>query len=207
MTARNNKSQSLTDRLNLMFWTTLLRGILAALLGVLLLFLPEKTTPFLISFMGMFWLLSGLLSIRWATSERKVKPLSLIAGVIAVVAGLSALLNRFRPFGYALDEVLIITILGSLLILTGLMHIVGGFRIGEREERTRTVASVLLGVFETFMGLLLIIKPLERGQLIYYLAAIWALLGGFILLGDALLLRKSSRLSRVQADEGEINQE
>lgn len=207
MTTKNNKSQSLTDRLNLMFWTTLLRGILAALLGVLLLFQPEKTTPFLISFMGMFWLLSGLLSIRWATSERKVKPLSLIAGVIAVVAGLSALLNRFRPFGYALDEVLIITILGSLLILTGLMHIVGGFRIGEREERTRTVASVLLGVFETFMGLLLIIKPLERGQLIYYLAAIWALLGGFILLGDALLLRKSSRLSRVQADEGEINQE
>lgn len=207
MTSKNNKSQSLTDRLNLMFWTTLLRGILAALLGVLLLFQPEKTTPFLISFMGMFWLLSGLLSIRWATLERKVKPLSLIAGVIAVVAGLSALLNRFRPFGYALDEVLIITILGSLLILTGLMHIVGGFRIGEREERTRTVASVLLGVFETFMGLLLIIKPLERGQLIYYLAAIWALLGGFILLGDALLLRKSSRLSRVQADEGEINQE
>ncbi len=207
MTSKNNKSQSLTDRLNLMFWTTLLRGILAALLGVLLLFQPEKTTPFLISFMGMFWLLSGLLSIRWATSERKVKPLSLIAGVIAVVAGLSALLNRFRPFGYALDEVLIITILGSLLILTGLMHIVGGFRIGEREERTRTVASVLLGVFETFMGLLLIIKPLERGQLIYYLAAIWALLGGFILLGDALLLRKSSRLSLVQADEGEINQE
>jgi len=207
MTTKNNKSQSLTDRLNLMFWTTLLRGILAALLGVLLLFQPEKTTPFLISFMGMFWLLSGLLSIRWATLERKVKPLSLIAGVIAVVAGLSALLNRFRPFGYALDEVLIITILGSLLILTGLMHIVGGFRIGEREERTRTVASVLLGVFETFMGLLLIIKPLERGQLIYYLAAIWALLGGFILLGDALLLRKSSRLSRVQADEGEINQE
>ena len=207
MTTKNIKSQSLTDRLNLMFWTTLLRGILAALLGVLLLFQPEKTTPFLISFMGMFWLLSGLLSIRWATSARKVKPLSLIAGVIAVVAGLSALLNRFRPFGYALDEVLIITILGSLLILTGLMHIVGGFRIGEREERTRTVASVLLGVFETFMGLLLIIKPLERGQLIYNLAAIWALLGGFILLGDALLLRRSSRLSRVQADEGEINQE
>ena len=207
MTTKNNKSQSLTDRLNLMFWTTLLRGILAALLGVLLLFQPEKTTPFLISFMGMFWLLSGLLSIRWATSARKVKPLSLIAGVIAVVAGLSALLNRFRPFGYALDEVLIITILGSLLILTGLMHIVGGFRIGEREERTRTVASVLLGVFETFMGLLLIIKPLERGQLIYYLAAIWALLGGFILLGDALLLRKSSRLSRVQADNGQINRE
>jgi uncharacterized membrane protein HdeD (DUF308 family) len=147
------------------------------------------------------------LSIRWGISGRKVKPLSLIAGVVAVIVGVSALLNRFRSFGYALDEVLIITILGSLLILTGLMHFIGGFRIGDREERTRTVASVLLGVFETFMGLLLILKPLERGQFIYYGAAIWALLGGFILLSDALLQRKGSRLSRVQADNGDVNQE
>ena len=128
-------------------------------------------------------------------------------GIIAVLAGVSALLNRFRPFGYTGDEVLIITISGSLLILTGLMHIIGGFRKVDREERTRTAASVFLGVFEAFMGLLLILKPYERDQFIYYGAAIWALLGGFILQSDALLQRKGSRLSRVQADNGDVNQE
>ena len=190
-----------------MFWITLLRGILAALLGIVLIFQPDKTRPFLVSFMGMFWLLSGVLSIRWGISGRKIKPLSLIAGVIAVLAGVAALLNRFRPFDYSLDEVLVITILGSLLILTGLMHIIGGFRLGGQEERTRTVASVLLGMFEAFMGLLLIIEPLDRGQLIYYAATIWALVGGFILISDALLLRRRSRASLVQPGNDDDNQQ
>ena len=44
------------------------------------------------------------------------------------------------------------------------------------------------------MGLLLVISPLERGPIIYFAASIWALLGGLILIGDALRVRRVSQL-------------
>jgi uncharacterized membrane protein HdeD (DUF308 family) len=46
-----------------MFWVTLVRGILAITLGVALLIQPVKVRPFLITSMGMFWLVGGVMSI------------------------------------------------------------------------------------------------------------------------------------------------
>ena len=47
------------------FWITLVRGMLAITLGVALVFWPDKARPILVNFMGMFWLVSGIVSLRW----------------------------------------------------------------------------------------------------------------------------------------------
>ena len=44
------------------FWITLIRGMLAVTLGLALLFWPDKARPMLVNFMGMFWLLSGIVT-------------------------------------------------------------------------------------------------------------------------------------------------
>ena len=55
------------------FWITLVRGLLAIGLGVVLIFQPDKTRPMLVNFMGMFWLVSGIISLRWgARGERAI---------------------------------------------------------------------------------------------------------------------------------------
>jgi len=53
---------------NVAFAITLIRGLLAISLGPILLFQPDKTGPILGNFMGMFWLASGIISIRWGAS-------------------------------------------------------------------------------------------------------------------------------------------
>jgi len=46
------------------------------------------------------------------------------------------------------------------------------------------------GDFEIILGLLLAIAPLERGTAIYLAVSVWALVGGFILIGEAVAARR-----------------
>jgi uncharacterized membrane protein HdeD (DUF308 family) len=182
------------------FWITLVRGMLAVTLGVALVFWPDKARPILVNFMGMFWLVSGIVSLRWGVHGERAKGLSLLAGAVGVLAGVGMLSRRFTQ-GMVGEDVLL-SVVGLIILLTGLMHIVGGFRTGPVEthllsqNRTRmwsrawSWTAFLLGLFEIVLGVILVIAPMGRGPLIYFAASVWALVGGTILLGDAVRLRR-----------------
>jgi uncharacterized membrane protein HdeD (DUF308 family) len=176
-----------------MFWVTLMRGILAMTLGVALLIQPDKVRAFLITSMGIFWLVSGVMSIRWGLSGRRARGMPLLAGVVGVLAGLAAISRRFELLDAVFSDTLAITILGIAILLTGLMHMLGGFRTAEDATRQLSRLSILLGLFEVVLGLALVVQPLDQGLIIYLGASIWAMVGGTILIGDALRLRSRAR--------------
>jgi uncharacterized membrane protein HdeD (DUF308 family) len=175
------------------FWVTLLRSVLAALLGLALILQPDKIRPILVNFMGMFRLASGIMSLRWGASGQRARRRSIFAGVIGIVGGL-LVLSREIVRG-VLQESSVIYILGGTLILTGLIHTFGGFRIGEDTVRQWSWTSLLLGVFEIILGILLFISSstgLRPG--IFVAATIWAFIGAFKLISDAL--RQRTRIRR-----------
>ena len=53
--------------------------------------------------------------------------------------------------------------------------------------------SPLLGVFEMVLGLMLIVEPYGRSTFFYVVVSIWALVGGSILIADALRMLRASR--------------
>jgi len=200
-----NSSDELSNkarRINVPFWVTFVRGLLATLLGLALVFQPDKARPVLVNFMGMFWLASGIMSVRWGARGQETKrPWPIIAGVAGIIAGLLAITRRLTAG--VLSEMLILNLLGAVMVLTGIIHISGGFRIG-RQERHRTWASVLLGIFEIILGgLALLAQSLEFGPAFYWSLTIWALAGGFLLFADALAIRRRAR----QANPEELNQD
>jgi uncharacterized membrane protein HdeD (DUF308 family) len=172
------------------FWITLIRGGFAIVLGVALIFQTEKALPILANFMGMYWLVSGIVSLRWGVTGERAKGLPLLAGIVGVLAGIGILSRRFTSV-YVAEE-FVISLVGVIILLTGLLHMFGGFRQGQASGRQWSWTSFLLGIFEVILGLLLIIAPLNRGPLAYFAAMIWALLGGLILIGDALRARRLS---------------
>jgi uncharacterized membrane protein HdeD (DUF308 family) len=111
------------------------------------------------------------------------------------------MLSRRFTQGIVGEDVLL-SVIGLIILLTGLMHIFGGFRTGPVETRTygqirsrvwpRTWSwtAFFLGLFEIVLGVILVIAPMERGPGIYLAASVWALVGGTILLGDAPRLRR-----------------
>lgn len=179
-------------RKNAAFWITIIRGLLAVTLGVALFFQPDKARPMLGNFMGMFWLVSGVISLRWGASGERARGVAIIAGVVGMLAGI-AMLSRSYTMSLIAEEWLMILV-GAIIILTGILHVFGGFRTGDGEHRKVTVTSFLLGAFEIILGVILIVEPLERGPVLNLVASIWALVGGFILISDALRKRKRNML-------------
>ena len=191
------------------FWITFIRGILALVLGAVLIFQPDKALPMLANFMGLYWLTSGVIGLRWGAAGGRARGLAMAAGAAGVLAGLAVAGGTVHIFVY---------ILGTIMVLTGLLHIFEGLPTGRRNpsepgdsptreiSRTRSWTSVLLGVFEVVLGALLILNPVERGLGVYLAAAIWALLGGFILIGDSLRLRRQRQQQDPEATHNDETQ-
>src|SRR5512145_81688 len=75
-------------------WVTLARSVLALTLGLALIIHPEKSRPMLINFIGMFWLAAGLMSLRWGTAGERAQRVSVMVGIVGIVAG-ALVLARF----------------------------------------------------------------------------------------------------------------
>ena len=177
------------DNCSMKFWITLIRGLFALLLVVALVIQPDKTRPILGNFIGMYWLVSGIVSLRFTASGEPTRSrLAMGVGVIGILAGL-AVLSRRLTLTWAPDHI-VLSLLGVVVLLTGLLHTFVGFRERGGTDRHRTWTSVLLGIFEIVLGLQLIVAPLEQGPIFYIAGAIWALVGGDILIGDALKARR-----------------
>ena len=175
---------------NIPFTVTLIRGLLAVTLGLALLIQADKSGSMLANFMGMFWLVSGIISLRWGARGERAHRLAVLAGAIGVIAGL-AMLTRGMASNWIAEDVFL-SLLGLVILLTGVLHTFGGFQIGETKHRKWSWTSALLGIFEIVLGFMLIIEPYGRSDFFYLAASIWALVGGFILISDAIRLRRAT---------------
>ena len=167
---------------------TIFRGVLALALGLLLLFQPVNFRPYAFNFMGVYWLLGGVVSLRMAKDVQRAKWLRIAVGIIGIVAGLALLTRTFSLSLVSTSTMM--PILGVLIVLSGLLHILAGLRFSEIIGRGWKIANVLLGVFELGFGIMVVLFPWFRFDLAYLSVAIWAFLGGIIMLGDGLRLRR-----------------
>lgn len=102
--------------------------------------------------------------------------IGMLAGVLMVTRNLTR---------HLFSENLIVFLLGTIISLTGILHVGSGFRFGKQAIRGRTTLSVMLGVFKLILGILILISDGGRSPTIYWIAIIWSLLGGALFIGDA----------------------
>jgi len=190
------------------FWISMLRGFFAIILGLILIFNPEKSRVMLFNFMGLFWLTSGIILLRHANvalgeqSDRMLgRRTTLALGLIAILTGLLVISRSLTRD--LVGEVVFFELLGGVILLTGVLHLFGEFRIGRVLKGKRTTAQKILAIFEIVLGAMLIISPLDQGPIVYWAATIWALVGGGLIIADALRQRaRASQEPAVEANQG-----
>jgi uncharacterized membrane protein HdeD (DUF308 family) len=172
-----------------LFWIALVRAFMAVSLGLALLVQEEKTRPLLLNFMGIFWLVSGLLVLRAIVAGRPHHRFGVVAALLGVGAGLAVLLRSELDVA---SDALVVVLLGLVILLTGILHALGGFE-EEAGQQLRWRPGLGIGVAEVVLGAILVASPLSEGRDFYWAASIWALCAGMVLIADALRIRSAAR--------------
>jgi uncharacterized membrane protein HdeD (DUF308 family) len=177
------------------WWLTALRGLVALTLA-LAITVAGRSTARLVTFLALFWMTGGLITLRFALAIRPRPGFRLgLAAAIAAVVGAVLVLLRDRLSGRIEPDVFV-GLLGVSAVLTGLLRILGGFAAEERLGRRWTLGGIVLGTLELGLGALLLLTSEVDPDLLVPIVAAWGAVSGILLLAQGLGLRRLARTWR-----------
>jgi uncharacterized membrane protein HdeD (DUF308 family) len=165
------------------WWVVLVEGIVALVTGGLLLISPERTMALLVLFMGIFWLVAGIIEIVSIFSNKSKWGLKLIIGLVGIGAGILVL--RHPLWSTAVTTATLIVILGFYGLVAGVSMLVRAFRGGGWGIGILGVMAILIGIFllaNTWIGI----------QLTVTLAGITLVIGGIAAIAMSFRMDDSS---------------
>jgi uncharacterized membrane protein HdeD (DUF308 family) len=186
MTATSAPSATSMETKQRPWWMTLIMGILAFVVGAILLWAPAKTKvetyQLLVAFLGIYWLISGIVDIISMFVDHTAWGWKLFMGIVSIIAGGTILMYPIAA-GVALPRVFVL-VLGLWGLFEGIILLFMAFRGGGW-------GAGILGVVTIIFGFILIGEygRLGSGLTMLWVAAIWGLIGGVILVIQAFRQR------------------
>jgi uncharacterized membrane protein HdeD (DUF308 family) len=170
-----------TQRQSGTWWLFLLQGIAAILLGLMLLTNPGATLLALMTFLGFYLLITGMLSLVRVFVDRSTPWIwSLLSGIIGTLAGIFVL-NHPLLAAVTVPTVLVL-VLGVEGLIMGVLEIIRGFQGGG-------AGAFILGVINVLIGLLLLGRPMAVALVVPFVFAVLLFIEGVGLLIWAFRVR------------------
>lgn len=163
------------------WWVFLLQGIAGILLGIMLLTAPAATLVTLVTFLGFYWIVSGVLSLVQMFVDRSVPWIwSLLIGLVSVAAGVLVVKH---PLVAALTvPTLIVLVFGIEGIVIGILELIGGFSGGG-------AGSFIRGIFNLLIGILLLSAPMAAALAVPLVFGVLLIVQGGALIALAFRVR------------------
>lgn len=172
------------------WWTTLIRGFIALALGISLILQPEQARATLIRYISLYWLMSGLISLIWGSTNAKVKELWLATGLAEVIGGALLLLEPWFDFFETPTQKILFALIA---ITTGTLHVIVSILILRRRGPGWSLGNFLMGMLQIVLGIYIMTNPSEIHPFAYYFASAWALVAGVGFVSVALRLRTAGK--------------
>jgi uncharacterized membrane protein HdeD (DUF308 family) len=159
------------------WWTLLLRGVVAVLFGLAALFWPGKTLFVLILLFGAYTLVDGVFAIVGGITDSSRRWFLLIEGALGVVAGL--ILLAWPDLG----ALVLLYVIAFWAIVTGVMEILAAISL--RREIDNEWMMILGGGLSVLFGVILAVLPGAGLLSLTWLIGAYAIIFGiaFIVLG------------------------
>jgi uncharacterized membrane protein HdeD (DUF308 family) len=163
------------------WWLFLLEGAAGIILGLMLLTAPGLTTVALVTFLGYYWLIMGILALVRVFTDRSIPWIwSFLTGIVGILAGVVVVRH---PLLAALTvPTTIVIILGAQGLVMGVLEIVSGFTGGG-------IGSFILGAIYVLAGLLLLSSPIVAALAVPLVFAVLLLVQGVALIVLAFRVR------------------
>jgi len=183
-TAAAGAQARVSDKLGDVWWSLLIRGLLALALGIAAIFWPKATLELLVRLVGLYVLFDGIVSLVGAFRARELSAY-LVPGLISVAIGAILL---FWPD--VTGRVLLILV-GIWALFQGVTLFWAGLQT-DANDPERSLAMTIGGV-AAIAGVILVIWPGTGSVAISWVIGIAALLVGALLIYLAQRVRKAAK--------------
>jgi uncharacterized membrane protein HdeD (DUF308 family) len=185
------------------WWLNTIRGAAALLLGLgLLLSLElvvesEQLQGMVVQFMGIYLFFSGVMSFIWGFSKRRKLGLWIVAGVLGLSGGITFILIPYVERQLSTD--ILLAVVGVIMLLIGLIHILGGFRLSEAMGRRWASSHFFLGLVEIALGVLALASIFVTVDNLRFLLSFWGIIAGTGLILDGRRMRRAGHQNKEDA--------
>lgn len=160
-------------------WLVVVQGIAGIGFGLLLITAPGATTVVVVQILGLYWLVSGLVSLVSLAWDRSRWGWSTASGVLGVVGGLAVI--RHPLWSGVIVGTFLVALIGIVGIGIGIIGLIRAFA-----HEGRRWASSILGVANIILGLILLSNALIGSIAVPFLLGGIAFVGGLAALVVAI---------------------
>ncbi len=170
------------------WWLTLILGISAVIIGAVMLWgttaTRKETYVFLVTMLGIYWLIWGIMELVYMFIDHSGWGWKLFMGIVSIIAGGSILMYPLAS-AVMLPQVFLL-VLGIWALMEGIILLFLAFKGGGW-------GAGILGVISIVLGLILMgdYGKIGSGLAMLWAGAIWAFIGGFVLIFQAFRTRKA----------------
>jgi uncharacterized membrane protein HdeD (DUF308 family) len=175
------------------WWIFMLRGVLAAALGITALIWPTLTIKILVLFVGAYLIADGVMGLVVA-SRRAAAPGRWVQPAVSALIGLVLV---FWPGESART---LFVVLGAAALFIGISHLITARRFGF-DAMDRQLATTV-GVSAAILGVILIVWPGVAVVTLSWIIAACALLTGAVLIFLGLRLKQAGVVVEVVPPRG-----
>ena len=154
------------------WWLVLVLGIATLILGLFLVTSPGMTTAVLVVFLGVYWLITGVVTLVSLFVDRSMWGWKLLTGILGVVVGILVLQHPL--WSTLLIPTTLVIILGIQALIVGVAFLISGFSEGW--------GTLLLGVLNLIIGAVILFNYLAFAIVLPMVLGILAIVGGIVLI-------------------------
>lgn len=163
------------------WWHLLLQGIMSIIVGILLVISPGVTTVVLVQILGIYWLVTGILSLVSLFLDRSMWGWKLVAGILGILAGISIVRHPlwsgfFIPF--------------TIVIFLGVQGLIQGVIGVIQALQWKSWGTALLGIVNIIFGLFILSAPFVATAILPIVLGIVALITGIVAVFGAFRVRR-----------------
>ena len=176
------------------WWLVLIEAIAAIIIGLLLLINPGSTIAVLVRLLGLYFLITGILSIIAIFIDRSAWGWKLISGILGILAGI--VIIDYPLWSALVVPALFLMVIAIFAIIIGIINLIHAFRGAGWGKGVLGALSILLSV-------VILARPLLATLSLPLILGILALAGGFLALLDAFRLREQQKLLKGEMEKSE----
>ena len=162
------------------WWLVLIQGIVTLILGIMFLTYPYGTLLVVVTFLGAYWFISGLMGLFSLAVDKTNAGWKILFGILGIIAGIAILC--YPLYSAFVVPYIFIILIGIWGLIMGFVSLFAAFKGGGW-------GAGILGILLIIFGCLLLANPVISTVLLPFVLGVFGIIGGILAIVASIYLK------------------